>query len=96
MTIRNRAVAVTLIATGPCGLSCVAAGAASAKPVPIIRFANCTAMHRVYPHGVGRTGARDKVRGKTKPVTTFFVNTRLYNANTRMDADRDGIACEKR
>jgi hypothetical protein len=35
------------------------------------------------------------VRSKTKPVTTFYVNTALYHANTRPDADHDGIACDK-
>jgi hypothetical protein len=28
-------------------------------------------------------------------VTNFFRNNRLYAANTSLDRDRDGIACEK-
>jgi hypothetical protein len=36
------------------------------------------------------------VRGKTKPVTTFYKNKPWYVANTRLDADHDGVACEKR
>jgi hypothetical protein len=59
-------------------------------------FANCTALNGTYRHGVARSGARDKVRGSTKPVTNFKVSTALYNANKRMDRDGDGVACEKR
>ncbi len=74
----------------------VPAEAAQARSVKIVHYANCTALHKVYPHGVGRKGAHDKVRGHAKPVTTFFVNTALYRANTGLDRDKDGVACEKR
>lgn len=61
------------------------------------KFANCTEMNRVYPHGVGRLGAKDRTRGI--PVTTFVRNTALYDAifnnNRSLDRDRDGIACER-
>jgi hypothetical protein len=58
-------------------------------------FANCTAMHKVYKHGVGRTGAKDHVASKKdKPVTNFHVSTSIYNANKKSDRDHDGIACE--
>ncbi|HTW17322.1 MAG TPA: excalibur calcium-binding domain-containing protein [Nocardioides sp.] len=56
-------------------------------------FANCDAMHRVYPHGVGKPGARDKTSGK--PVTSFKRSKALYKANKKSDRDKDGIACEK-
>ncbi|MDP9183937.1 MAG: excalibur calcium-binding domain-containing protein [Actinomycetota bacterium] len=55
-------------------------------------YANCTAMRQDYPHGVGRPGAVDQTSGK--PVTNFYVNKDLYNANTKSDRDKDGIACE--
>lgn len=57
-------------------------------------FANCTALNRVYPHGVGRPGAVDRTTGK-KPVTNFTVDANVYAANTGRDRDDDGIACEK-
>ncbi len=58
-------------------------------------YANCTAMHVKYKHGVGRTGAKDHVASKSdKPVTNFYVSTAIYNANTASDRDKDGIACE--
>ncbi|SDS84020.1 excalibur calcium-binding domain-containing protein [Actinoplanes derwentensis] len=59
-------------------------------------FKNCTALNKTYKHGVAKKGAKDKVRGSTKPVTTFKVSTALYNANKKMDRDKDGVACEKR
>jgi uncharacterized membrane protein len=55
-------------------------------------FANCDAMHKVYPHGVGKPGAKDQTSGT--PVTTFKRSTKLYNANSGSDRDKDGIACE--
>ena len=57
-------------------------------------FRNCTAMHRVYPHGVGRLGAVDHTRSGKNPVTNFYRSTTIYNLNTKSDADHDGIACE--
>ena len=68
----------------------------SSSPSAARHFANCAALNKVYPHGVGRKGARDHVSGKSKPVTTFKVSTALYNANTARDRDHDGIACEKK
>jgi hypothetical protein len=62
-------------------------------PVLIISFADCTAAHQYYPHGIGRAGAIDHTSGT--PVTNFYVSTALYQANTRLDRDGDGIACEK-
>ncbi len=59
-------------------------------------FANCTALNKVYPHGVGKPGARDHVSGSTQPVTNFKVSRPLYRANKGMDRDGDKIACEKR
>ena len=48
-------------------------------PVKLVSYANCAAMQKVHPHGVGRTGAKDKTSGK--PVTTFLVHTKLYEYN---------------
>jgi hypothetical protein len=60
-------------------------------------YKNCTNLHKVYPHGVGRVGARDKTSGT--PVTTFWRSAPLYRLamsyNRRLDRDQDGIACEK-
>jgi hypothetical protein len=58
-------------------------------------FSNCTKMNKVYPHGVGRSGAHDHVAKGSKPVTNFKVSTSIYNANRARDRDKDGVACEK-
>jgi hypothetical protein len=57
-------------------------------------FANCTALNKVYHHGVGRPNARDHTSGT--PVTNFKRSKPLYRANRGMDRDGDGIACEQR
>ncbi len=62
---------------------------------PAPTFQNCTVMHRTYPHGVGKLNAVDHVKSG-KPVTTFYRSDAIYNANTKSDADHDGVACEKR
>ena len=57
-----------------------------------VKFQNCEKLNAVYPHGVGKPGAKDKGGS----VTNFEVNADVYNLNTGRDRDKDGIACEKR
>ena len=59
------------------------------------KFANCTALNKVYAHGVGKPDAVDHVSGHTKKVTNFYPSLSLYKANKGSDRDKDGIACEK-
>ena len=63
-------------------------------------YKNCTALNKKYRHGVGKSGAKDKVRGKSKPVKNFKKSTKIYNEamrhNRDLDRDKDGVACEKR
>lgn len=58
---------------------------------------NCTNLNKKWPHGVGRRGARDQTSGT--PVVNFFRSTKQYKLANRhngtLDADNDGIACEK-
>ncbi len=56
-------------------------------------FANCTAMHGKYPHGVGQVGAVDHVTSGT-PVTNFYRSNTIYSLNTGLDRDHDHVACE--
>jgi hypothetical protein len=73
------------------------ASATIARALPPSKsYANCTALHTGFPHGVGRSGAHDHVRGSTAPVTNFTRNTRVYDQNRALDRDGDGVACEKR
>ncbi|WP_433528760.1 excalibur calcium-binding domain-containing protein [Micromonospora sp. CA-263727] len=90
----SRLVRITLVVTLAVGGGSVAVVSPAQAAAPT--FKNCTAMHKKYKHGVGKKGARDKVRGKTKPVTNFKVSTAIYNANKKLDRDKDGVACEKR
>jgi hypothetical protein len=63
-------------------------------------YKNCTALHKDYKHGVGKTHAKDKVTVKSKPVTNFTHSTTKYKKivayNSDLDRDHDGVACEKR
>jgi len=76
----------------------IAAAFVLAAPTQVFaakHYANCTALNKVYPHGVGRVGARDHVSGSSRPVRNFYVSNALYSANSGSDRDKDGIACEK-
>src|SRR4051812_42134334 len=74
----------TALSLGVASFGAVSADAAKPKC-----YANCTALHRDYPHGVGRSRARDRVRGSTRPVNNFTMSTRVYNLNSGSDRDRD-------
>jgi len=74
----------------------VAAPAGVSAPSTLKEYKNCDALHKKYPHGVGKRGAKDKVRGSTSPVKSFTVNTAVYNQNKKSDRDKDGVACEKK
>lgn len=91
-----RTFGAALVVATACGTMAAVPVVADAHTTAKAReFANCTAMHRVYPHGVGKVHARDKVRGSTKPVTNFHRSNALYAANKKSDRDHDGVACEK-
>ena len=59
-------------------------------------YANCTALRRTWPHGVGWAGARDDVAAHGTPVTDFHHSKKIYAANLPLDRDGDHIACEAR
>jgi hypothetical protein len=61
--------------------------------IPAVKkYKNCTALNKVYAHGVGKKGAVDKGGS----VDDFTVDSATYKKNKRSDRDKDGIACEKR
>jgi hypothetical protein len=87
-----RILVCTLVAVALSGVSTSVADAA-VKPK---KYSSCKALNAVYPHGVGKPGAKDKVAAGAKPVTTFTKNAKVYELNRRArDRDKDGIACEK-
>ncbi len=72
----------------------VMAQAATAAPTGTSKFKNCTALRKVYPHGVGKPNARDRT-SSGPPVTSFRRSKALYLANRGLDRDGDGVACEQ-
>lgn len=86
--------AIAAVLSLPCLLLTSVPAEAAAVPA---RWANCTTVNKRLPHGVGLARARDKTSGK--PVTTFRRDSAMYRradaANSRLDGDNDGIACEK-
>jgi excalibur calcium-binding domain-containing protein len=67
--------------------------AAPADAAPPKRFANCTALTKVYPHGVAKStaAANRQVRdGNGRPA----VKSAVYAVNAGSDRDKDGTACE--
>ncbi|MTD47350.1 calcium-binding protein [Conexibacter sp. W3-3-2] len=73
--------------------ACVLLLAVPAQAAQPKKYKNCAALNKVYPHGVGKPGARDK--SQDERVTNFRVNRAVYNLNKGKDRDKDGIACEK-
>lgn len=67
---------------------CVAPGAAHASAGG--SFKNCTALNAKYPSGVAKSAAAAK-KQKQKPK----VSAAIYQANVKMDRDKDGTVCEK-
>ena len=55
------------------------------------KFANCTDVHNTYKGGIARPGAH-----QVGMVTKYSpkVDQALYDANSGMDRDKDGVACE--
>lgn len=96
--------ATTVGAPAPTGVAApTAASISSVRSAAVpkaakYKFKNCTSMNKVYPHGVGRSNAKDKTSGT--PVTTFKRSTTLYKKiighRSGLDRDKDGIACERR
>ena len=83
------AVSAAILSTGLVLVIPVQSGAVS-----IVKYKNCTAMNKKYPHGVGIPGARDKT--SSKKVTNYYRSKALYLKNKNLDRDKDNIACEKR
>lgn len=67
---------------------------ASVTAVHATTYKKRTALQTTSQDGKGLPGAKDKTSGT--PVTNFKVSKALYDANTKSDRDKDGIACEKR
>lgn len=97
MRAPTRLFAAVAIAVAASTCLAVPADAASAAKTD----KNCTAIHEVYSGGVAEKGVHSNTThhcGKTphralKGHVKF--STAMYDANTKSDRDKDGIACEK-
>jgi hypothetical protein len=91
----SKAAACAFAAAGRWGVG--APAPAATIRIPYL-WKNCTHVHGTYRHGVAKLHAHDHT-SSGNPVTTFRRSTRLYNIamhwNRGLDADHDGIACEK-
>ncbi len=70
-------------------------GAAPAAAEPDTKFGSCRAMRAVDPNGVAltqRAVKRAVKQGYRKPLLCPVA----YDANKRLDRDRDGVACERK
>jgi hypothetical protein len=63
----------------------IAPGAAHAAS-----FKNCTALNAKYPSGVAKSAAAAKKQKQLPKVSAA-----IYQANVKMDRDKDGTVCEK-
>ncbi len=71
------------------------AGLLTKLSAPREKFTSCKAMNRVFPHGLGKPGAKDKVHyAGGRKSTKFKRHTRIYKKNKKLDRDKDGITCE--
>lgn len=90
-TFRNRFRRVGLLPL--VALAAVAVVGPGAADAGVKRFKNCTAVHKTYKHGIAKSSRAARtangLHGKPK------ISLALYNANKKMDRDRDGVACEK-
>jgi hypothetical protein len=86
---------VSVVVTALLALTFAGAPAAdAARSVQSVRsYSNCDELHRRWQYGVAksRKAARKQVRtGHYKP----HVSRAGYRANSNLDADKDGTACE--
>ena len=95
MSFRTTAAAGIVLAAATGLLASMTPPASAAGPA---WTKNCTALNQKYAHGIGKAKAHDHV-SSGHPVTTFVHSDKLYNqamgANSRLDGDHDGVACEK-
>lgn len=92
--------AAPLAATALLAGALAAAPATHADAATAVHYASCAKLAAKYPHGV-RASAKtlNTVHHRNGSVTRersrATVDAKVYRANSKLDADRDGIACER-
>lgn len=94
----NRGLLATAVALGLALVPATADAATTPKIKPARTYSSCAVLWKDYPHGVAqKKGVKDKVAGRTAPVTTFIIYKKVYDLNDkRLDRDKDKIICERR
>jgi len=86
---------VTLLGLG-LGVAAPTTASAAAKS-----YKNCTALNASYPGGVAKSAKSRNTKvshGKKVAAASKYrptVSASLYQRNSRLDRDKDGIACER-
>jgi Excalibur calcium-binding domain len=93
-TLHAKAARWYLVAVSLVGASAFGGGLLTATAAAGVKhFKNCTAVHKTYPHGIARSAkaaaTANGLHGTPK------ISLALYKANSKMDRDRDGVACER-
>lgn len=65
----------------------------SVKAPKPVKYKNCSALQKVYPQGVARSAKWVNKGGGIKLIPV--INSKVYDLNTTLDRDKDGIACER-
>ncbi|MED0665079.1 excalibur calcium-binding domain-containing protein [Bacillus badius] len=86
----KRITAIVLSSSLLLGVSAVSPSSADAAAKA---YKNCTELNKTYKGGVAKDAKLQNKGGKTKFAPT--VSAELYKANSKLDRDKDGIACEK-
>lgn len=87
---------VTAVATASLAAGLILfASAPPATAEPDTRFGSCREMREVDPNGVALT-TRAVTRAVKQGFRTPLLCPVAYEANRRLDTDRDGVACERR
>ena len=93
VNINIRKVLVTVLSFGLIlGPTVGLTGVAEAKD-KVVTYKNCTELNKVYKGGVARSSSVKNKGGKTKYKP--YVSKALYDANKKLDRDKDLIACER-
>ena len=87
----KRIAALFLSSTLLLGISAVSPFSADAASVK--SYKNCTELNKSYQGGVAKDVKVKNKGGKTKYKP--YILAALYNAHSKLDRDKDGIACER-
>jgi hypothetical protein len=97
--MRTRALIAGIVITAAATVGLVGQSSVAQASTPV--YANCTAVHKVYSGGIALTTTKYNTVHHTNGTVSHYAlkgkvakNNALYNANKKLDADHDGIACE--